>query len=96
MVSNVDMQKEYVNLYKRLRKYLWDYRFISSFVDFEDSLLCRFPDMKSVRRNLNDLYLMSTYCRRSDEDLEDAFKKFKNLVDNNECDFSYIVVNFKE
>lgn len=96
MVSNIDIQKKYVNLYKQLRKYLWDYKFISSFVDFEDALLHRFPDMKSVRRYLNDLYLMSSYCRRSDEDLDTAFKEFKDLVDNNECDFSYLVVNFKE
>ena len=96
MISNIDIKRQYIDLYKNLRKYMWDYKFVCCLVDLEDSVLKKFPNMSDVRKNVNKLYSMCKTSRSCDEDLQRAFIDMKNLVEDNECGFAFISVNVKE
>lgn len=96
MISNIDVKNRYIELYKQIRRYFWDYEFVKNLVDLEDEVLVRFPDMKKVRNLLNTLYMKCKDTANSDECLGRAFSSMRDVVENNECDFSYVVVNIKE
>ena len=96
MISNIDIKRSYIDLYKNLRNYFWDYYFVKDLVEFEDSILVKFPDMKRVRNILQRLYNHCKHVREEDECLQDSFSNMMDLVNNNDCEFSYIVSNVKE
>ena len=85
-----------MDLYKALRNYFWTYDFVKVLVDLEDAVLVRFPNMSNVRSLLNKLSAMAKSCSSEDEELEKAFKSMKKLVEENDCNFAYLVVNVKE
>lgn len=96
MISSVDIKRNYMILYSDLRKYFWDYFFVEALVDLEDAVLKKFPDMTDVRRCFNRVYNMALPVIREDEELERRMKEFKSLIEQNDCEFSYIKVNVKE
>lgn len=96
MISSVDIKRNYMILYSDLRKYFWDYFFVEALVDLEDAVLKKFPDMTDVRRRFNRVYNMALPVIREDEELERRMKEFKSLIEQNDCEFSYIKVNVKE
>lgn len=95
MISNVDIRRLYINLYKQLRNYFWDYNFVKTLVDLEDACLRRFPDMTDVRRISLRLYNLCPDTRKNDEDLQSAFSDFRNVVENNDCEYAYVPVNVR-
>lgn len=95
MISNVDIKRMYVNLYKCLRNYFWDYGFVRVLVDLEDACLRRFPNMKDVRRLSLQLYNMCSDTRKQDEELQSSFDKFRKTVENNDCEYAYVPLNVK-
>ena len=96
MISSVDIKRNYMILYSDLRKYFWDYFFVEALVDLEDAVLKKFPNMTDVRRLFNRVYNMALPVIREDEELERRMKEFKSLIEQNDCEFSYIKVNVKE
>ena len=52
--------------------------------------------MKRVRNILQRLYNHCRHVREEDECLQDSFSNIMELVNNNDCEFSYIANNVKE
>lgn len=96
MVSSVDIKRQYVNLYRQLREFLWDFPFVCKLVDLEDESLRRFPDMRKVRSISQELYNMSKSARQESKELQQAFSDFLKTVQGNECEYSYLCTNVKQ
>ena len=96
MISSVDIKRQYVNLYRQLREFLWDFPFVCKLVDLEDESLRKFPDMRKVRSISQELYNMSKSARHESEELQQAFSDFLKTVQENECEYSYLFNNVKQ
>ena len=92
MISSIDIRRLYINLYKELRNYFWDYNFIKLLLELEEVALNKFPDMKKLRNLTDKLYNEAKSAR----DLQNIFLKFKQLIEENDCAFSYLTLNIKE
>ena len=96
MISSADIKRQYVNLYRQLRQFLWDFPFVCKLVDLEDESLRKFPDMRKVRSISQELYNMSKSVRHESEELQQAFSDFLKTVQENECEYSYLFNNVKQ
>ena len=75
---------------------MWDYSFVCCLVDLEDAALKRFPNMTVLRSKFNQLYSAASEVAREDEDLRQAMLDFKQLIENNDCEFAAVTVNIAQ
>lgn len=88
MINTTELQNAYVNLFKELRRFLWDYDDARTIAHLEVAVYDRFPDIKSIRRYLNFVKLASQSVVRDDEDLDEAFDKFYDILDRADSIYS--------
>lgn len=80
MISSSDFQISYNEIYKQMRKYIWDFETIENLVDFELSVYKAIPSIEDVRKCFQRLR-MDTRCVEADDDeLKSAFDKFSKLI----------------
>lgn len=96
MICHNDIERGYIDLYTQLRNYIWSYDFVECLACLEDEVFNRFPDMKSMRSIFNKLYNLCYNTRKDNPDLEDNLLKFKNLIESDDCDYSYLVINMAQ
>lgn len=82
MINVADLQNVYVNLYKQLRKYIWNFSVVEDIADLEISVYQACPNMTNVgmcfRQVRTDVYEVE----REDEDLKKALDKFQEVLDS--------------
>lgn len=96
MICRNDIEKAYVALYALLRNYIWDYDFVESLAYMEDATFDRFPDMTNLRNLSNKVYNRCRETMNEDEELKKRFDSYKKLIEDNDCNYSYIIINVQE
>ena len=92
MLSFNTLQKYYVELYKNLRKYIWDFSTVEKLVDLEIEVHRKFPDLDAIRKCLSKLEKDISEEFLEDEDLKSAYDEFADILDS-EDDGMYSKIN---
>lgn len=82
MQSSNDLQVKYINLYKYLREYIWDFNTAEMIADLEVSISAAFPDRDDVKKNLDNLYRRIKDFFDEDEELKKAYEELNKLVES--------------
>ena len=53
MISAKQIQNAYVDLYEKLREYIWPAHVVSKIADLEISVYRAFPDLIEIKNNFN-------------------------------------------
>ena len=80
MISDIDIQNAYVNLYKLLREYIWSADVIEIIADLETAAYETFPDMESIRKYFKKLKYELYDLLRDDEELKEAVEDFDDTI----------------
>lgn len=80
MLTSQIMQQCYIDLYKELRRYIWDYDTINDIVNLEISTFQAFPDISEVQKYLNLVKLDIKSTVPEDEELYDAVEAFADKL----------------
>lgn len=75
------IQQAYNDLYVQLRKFIWDIGVISQIVDIELNAYSAFPDIELLKNQLSKLRTMIYHVYVKDEDLQNVFENFTELLD---------------
>lgn len=96
MVNSSDIQLAYVDLYKQIRRYVWDIDSVELIAKIEDEANKSFPDLGKLNNLLDKLKKISK-DNDLDKELLDCIDSFKNiLVDVNSNDVYTSIISFKE
>lgn len=77
MISSSELQRSYIELYKELRKYLWDISIVETIARLEVSIFEAFPNVSDIKRNLS---MLRQQIGRSDEVLVDKLDELNKLM----------------
>lgn len=80
MITTNDLQRCYIDLYKRLREYLWPFSTVELIADLEVATFCSFPDINDVSSKLNRLCIDIRDCAKEDNDMNDAIDSMRKLL----------------
>lgn len=82
MVSYADIRNAYIDLYREMRRYIWDFRIVEQLVEVEIDSFQTCVDMDKLREDLRILRQHINEVISDDEDLKDAIDAFQDIVDN--------------
>lgn len=82
MVSYADIRNAYIDLYREMRRYIWDFRIVEQLVEVEIDSFQTCVDMDKLREDLRLLRQHINEVISDDEDLKDAIDAFQDIVDN--------------
>lgn len=74
MITSVQLQNAYIQMYRCMREYIWPYEAVSALADLEVSIFCAFPNMYEVRNNLAKLYTEIHDVLIEDDKFNDKFE----------------------
>ena len=83
MIAAAMIQQAYIDLYKQIRNYIWDYDTVVKLAELEVAAYMAFPNIDKVRYALDQLKieLNSSYVYAEDEDLQKAVDDFNDTLD---------------
>lgn len=81
MITAKQLQNEYEKLYSSLRCYIWPYEVVCAIAALEASTYQAFPDLSVVSNNFNKLKIQCSRFVKFDDDLNDKFRSFNEIVD---------------
>lgn len=83
MIAAAMIQQAYIDLYKQVRNYIWDYDTVVKLAELEVAAYMAFPDIDKVRYALDQLKveLNSSDVYAEDEDLQKAVDDFSDTLD---------------
>jgi hypothetical protein len=83
MIAAAILQSAYNNLYKELRKYIWDYETVVKLADLEVAAYMAFPNIDDIRRAYERLKsdVQSSDIYSDDEELKRALDKFEDSLE---------------
>ena len=89
MINSYELQTAYVNLYRCLRDYIWDYDVVVEWAEVETKIFSAFPDISNLQNIVKKFYRsISESLQRTnikDAKIENAFQKiFKLLSDSDD------------
>jgi hypothetical protein len=83
MITSNEIQLAYIDLYKCLRNYIWDFETVESIANLEVASYKRFPNISEI---LICLHILKNNVRfkldEKDEELDTAFDSFEQLLDS--------------
>lgn len=82
MISFADIQVAYNNLYKQVRKYLWDFQAVEALADLEIACYRTCQDLQEISSALNRFVTYTLEVRREDADLDKAINDLQSLIDS--------------
>ena len=80
MISSVDVQNAYINLYKKLREYIWSAPVIEIIADLETAVYEVFPNMEDIRKQFKLLKYELYEVLRDDEEMQEAVDAFEDII----------------
>jgi hypothetical protein len=80
MISSIDIQNAYINLYKKLREYIWSAPVIEIIADLETAVYETFPDMGNIRKQFKLLKYELYDILRDDEEMRDVVDAFEDTI----------------
>lgn len=87
MISVMDIQSAYNNLYTEMRKYIWDFDTVSKLVDLEISAYQTMPCIEDIKRNIDKLRQDTREAEKANVELKDAFDKFSELIESDDTPY---------
>ena len=90
MISSAEIQSAYVNLYRNIRNYIWDFKTVECLAELEIAVYTSFPDITDVRNKFNQLYIDIRSQFEEDEEFKKAAEEFKELIEKDETFYSKI------
>lgn len=83
MIAAAMIQQAYIDLYRQIRNYIWDYDTVVKLAELEVASYMAFPDIDKVRYALDQLKieLNSSDVYAEDEDLQKAVDDFSETLD---------------
>lgn len=84
MISSKLIQNAYIELYRSLRNYLWDFGAVEDIVELEVSCYKSFPDLGDVKRSLSAVRYNAMNVIPDDDELKKAFDDFESLLEEGE------------
>ena len=83
MIAAAMIQQAYIDLYRQIRNYIWDYDTVVKLAELEVASYMAFPDIDKVRYALDQLKveLNSSDVYAEDEDLQNAVDNFSETLD---------------
>lgn len=87
MISCYDLQNRYVNLYKNLRNYIWDFETVKCIANLEIACYELFPDIRDVRSCLSKLKLRIQDIYKEDKELASSFDALQNIADSDDSTY---------
>ena len=82
MINFADIQVAYNNLYKQVRKYLWDFQAVEALADLEIACYRTCQDLQEISSALNRFVTYTLEVRREDADLDKAINDLQSLIDS--------------
>lgn len=80
MISYAIIQSAYVNLYKQLRRYVWDFSIVELIADLEVACFKAFPDINDIIKKYEKLDRDIRLTIKDDEDLNKELDKFRDTI----------------
>ena len=96
MISSRDIQNSYINLYRNLRNYVWEFHTVELLAELEIAVYKSFPDIDEIRNIFNHLYQDVRDVMRNDEDLRDSVESFKSIISQKDTEFYFKLNQVKE
>ena len=86
MIRNIDIQNEYVDLYKLFRDYIWDYSVVCKLADLEVRCYETCPNIPGIQESLWKLKSSILNTLQDDDEMVEVFDEFEKLLEdsNNE------------
>lgn len=82
MLDFIDLKTYYIDMYKEIRNYIWDFNTVECLAELEISVYRRFPDLHEIRDKFKRFYSCISNICLDDEDLDNAVTSFKNLINS--------------
>ena len=82
MINSLRIQSAYVDLYKQLRRYIWDFSTVEKLADLEVSVYKAFPSIEEVSKCFDKLRIDLKQSEKDDENLKTACDNFKSVLDS--------------
>lgn len=90
MISSADIQNFYNDMYKQLRKYIWDFSVVAALADLEIAVYKKFQNMNDIKARFYRLRSQIVDVLPTDEELKDSFDAFEELFEE---DTIYVKIN---
>lgn len=81
LLSSYEFQMAYVNLYKILRNYIWDFKVVCQIADLELSCYESCPNIQNIKVRLETLKQSMFNMVRENDELREAFEQFEELIE---------------
>lgn len=94
MISDKEIQNSYIDLYRQVRKYFWDYDTIEVIANLEIESFKKFPNKNKLLSLFNELKLSVSKVIRDDEDFKKALDDFQSVIE--QSDWYSRLKRFKE
>lgn len=95
MISAKHLQRDYNKLYKELRRIIWPYSVVEMIANLEIAIYKSFPDMEEVKRCYSTLKRACFRYIKDDEELETAFEKLSETIEDGPDIYSKLDVRHK-
>lgn len=82
MVEINELRAQYVNLYRCMLNYSWDFYTINLLADLEVELYTSFPDISKLNHILSMLRMGISKAYISDKDLQRSFDKIQDTLNS--------------
>lgn len=97
MVNSNKLQINYIELYKSMRKYIWDLDAVEALAAVEVETYKSFPNIDTLRSLLDRLRMHINATMSDDDELKETFDDFYDaLNDNSSNDLYSNLKSFKE
>lgn len=98
MITATNLQCAYNDLYKEVRRYIWDFETVSALADLEVATYQTFPDIDQLKIAFSTFkrYVDSTGLLRDDEDLKRAFDAFDEILSDDDLELYANIKSFQE
>lgn len=82
MLTSPNLQQAYIDMYKALREYIWEFRTVETLANLEIETFVAFPNLLKVKQLYSELKLLTNEVAAEDKELEKSMKKFGDLLEN--------------
>lgn len=80
MIKTSEIQHVYIDLYKEMRRYIWNFKVVENLAKLEVSVYEACPDIFDIRNKFSVLRSSVLDVISKDEELRSAFDKFFDVI----------------
>lgn len=88
MLDVADIKIAYNNLYKQIRKYMWEFPAVEALADLEVECYKTCPSLDNISKELNRLYYYLTSVISEDDELKLAYESLRDIISSNDTTYS--------